>query len=207
MSLSSISSQLPRTVEQNQHVDHRIQANQGNGSCYSTTQKVMAVVAGVIASVGALVLGGPIVGLVVALICGTGLLALFNSCCPSHNIFGSRFMNGNPPPGGGHHHHGHVPPGGGQNPYVPGHVVVGGGHAPGHGRAPVGAGHVPVGGGHAPGHGRAPVGAGHVPVGAGHAPGHGHAPVGGGHIPGHRPTDTPPPSGPGGHVPVGRGHR
>lgn len=203
MSLSSISSQLPHTVEQNQNIERRTQAHQDG--C-STTLKVTAVFASFILSIGALVLGGPVTGLVVALICGVGLLALFNSYNPFNGI---RFMHHYVPPGASHNHpgRGQVPPGG-QNPYVPGHVVVGAGHFPP--AQPPGA-HVGVGQGHfQPGQ---PPGA-HVGVGQGHLqpgqppraaapiPGQGNVGVGRGHN--HGPTQAPPPGGPGGHVPVGR---
>lgn len=208
MSLSSISHQLPRVEQQN--MEHRIRSSVAD--C-SSVFKVIAVAASAFITIAAFVLGGPITGIIVALLCGVSLNAVFNGSIPSPN---ARWLLSGNPPGRGFdphhpHGHGHVPHGQGHgNPHVPGHVVVGGGHfrgpgaPPQHGHVPVGAhppvhGHAPAGGGHPPLHGHAPVG--------GHPPAHGHAPVGGGHHRGAGPTEAPPPSGPGGHVPVGGGRR
>ncbi|MBS0604240.1 MAG: hypothetical protein JSS60_04290 [Verrucomicrobia bacterium] len=232
MSLSAVSQQMPRPVEQNSAVDTRLMANEGESSCLSTALKAAAVVAGLIASIASFIAGGPIVGLVVSVACGAGLLMLFSSCCGgSHNHSRSptdpvpvyipwyqrafSFI----PTGWGSHaaaNGPHVPVGRGhQAPHVP----VGHGHIPDPSPRPWydfssyipdgirymdNGGHVPVGGGHGRG--------GHVQVGGGHGRG-GHVGVGRGHGPtggnphGHGPTQVPPPSGPTGHVPVGRGHR
>ena len=183
MSLSSISSQLPRAVEQ-QNMERHIQSSVSSAMDCSTVCKVLAVVASVFISIGAFVLGGPITGVVVALLCAASLLSLFTGSIPSHQ-HGIWFLSGNPPGRGFDPH----------DPHGRGHVAVGRGHFRGAPVQPPTYGHAPVGGGH-----------GHAPaVGQPHA--QGHAPVGGGHHPGAGPTQVPPPSGSGGHVPVGGGRR
>jgi len=220
MSINPVSSQSPQYVHSSTP-DPRLSA--GSDGWMPTALKASAVVIALIASIGAFVALGPIVGIITTCIAGGSLLWLFNPSCsmphnhPHHpihphsppwytNFMPLMFSGGHNPVGGGHVPvgGGHVPVGGGHAPVGGGHVHVGGGHTP------VGGGHVPVGGGHAPvGGGHVHVGGGHTPVGGGHhhgghAPVGGHVPVGGGHVPPGGGLPLPPPSGAGGHVPVGR---
>lgn len=207
---------MPRIIEQTPEINPRLQVNEGeDGGFLSTALKVGAVIAGLAASIGSFIVAGPVAGLVVTLASSVGLLFLFRSCSGAHNHYRA--------------------PNDIQEVHIPWYQRVfysvpamGSGY-----RQPSGP-HVPVGQGHAPrpwydvfSYLPSGVRDSHVPVGRGHgAPGHphgngptqtpppsgpgGHVPVGRGHAGrggGHGPTQTPPPSGPGGHVPVGRGHR
>src|SRR5581483_10776500 len=118
MSLSSISSQLPRTVEQTQSMEHHLRA--GPTDSNSTIVKIAAIFFGVIIAKAAFAFGGTLIGLVTLTLCGVVLIRLFQRSVNS----GLRFLSGNFPP-----NHQHGPGRGGHpGPYAPGHVVVGGGH-------------------------------------------------------------------------------
>jgi hypothetical protein len=85
MSLSSISPQLSRSLEPSSMVNPRLQVKEGaESTCMSTVLKVATIAALVIVALGAFVVLGPIIG-VVALVCGAGLILLFNSCCNSQH--------------------------------------------------------------------------------------------------------------------------
>jgi hypothetical protein len=226
MSINAISP-LPRHVESHAVIaDPRLQTHEGEGNCLTTAMKVAGIIAAMFTAITSFVYLGPLLGLVVTLVLGTGAWLIFNSNCASaHNH--TRHSD---------HAHLHAPfyqrlfsfiPTGGRN-HEP-HVPVGQGHIspsaqqswfdrfgnwfsfiPSGIREMNNGGNVQVGGGHGDG-GR---GGAHVPVGRG-GRGGAHVPVGRGHN--HPPdphahgrggpTNVPPPSGPSGHVPVGRGHR
>ncbi len=137
MSITAVSPP-PQYVGPSPIADPRLQTNEGEGNnCWTTAMKVIAVIAGVIASIASFIFSGPLVGLVTTLALGAGALLIFNSCCgSSHNQRVLSFI-----PTGGvytapHAPAPHVPVGQGHisspvpsggHPYAP-HVLVGGGH-------------------------------------------------------------------------------
>ncbi len=221
MSISAVSP-LPRYVEPNPViVDPRLQSNEGEGnSCWTTAMKIAGIIAAVIASIASFVYLGPLVGLVITLVLGTGALLIFNSCCGSvhdhprnrddaylHTPWYQRLFNFIPI--GGAYAPQHVPVRG-HEPHVPvGHDHVSpSAHRPwyeGLGNwfsfIPSGVremndgAHVQVGRGNGRGGGNVQVGRGHNPPNDPHAHGRGRG----------GPTSVPPPTGPFGHVSVGRG--
>lgn len=201
MSISAVSL-LPRHFDPNTlTADPRLKVN-NDENCWMTAMKVAGVIATVIASIASFVFLGPLLGLAVTLVLGTGALLIFNSHCVGAHNHTRHDAHLHPPlyqrvfsfiPTGGFGNWSSYFPSGVLGMNNDGHVRVGGGHR---GRGRGNHVHVPVGRGH---DGR---GGGHVPVGRGHNPqdphAHGHGRGG--------PTNVPPPSGPAGHVPPGRGH-
>jgi hypothetical protein len=208
MSISAISP-LSRYVAPNPViVDPRLQTNEGE-SCWTTAMKIAAMITAVIASIAGFVFLGPLIGLVVTLILGTGALLIFNSCFANSHDHPRRDGASLNTPWYQRVFPFIVPTGGAHVPIRGPHVPVGQGHTPARpwyeslfSYIPSGIrhmnedDHVPVGRGHGRG--------GHIPVGRGHGPAsdphhaHGRGRAG--------PTHIPPPSGPTGHVPIDRRH-